>query len=94
MYAHKAFGMTFSFTLHGPGIFFEADTWQLGWSFTIHGISEFDPPHGALLGAKIAAADFVACVSRYTRSEAMARVDQYRRAASGSKRFAATTSFT
>lgn len=45
------------------------------WSFTIHGISEFDYPAGLLLPAKIAAAEFVACVSYFGRAQAMRLVD-------------------
>jgi glycosyltransferase involved in cell wall biosynthesis len=41
------------------------------WSFTMHGISETDYPAGMLLGRKIAAADFVACVSYFARAQAM-----------------------
>lgn len=42
----------------------------LRWSFTIHGISEFDYPAGLLLGEKIAAASFVVCVSYFGRAQA------------------------
>lgn len=45
------------------------------WSFTIHGISEFDYPAGLLLGDKIAAASFVACVSYFGRAQAYRLVD-------------------
>ena len=41
------------------------------WSFTLHGISETDYPAGLLLGRKIEAADFVACVSYFGRAQAM-----------------------
>jgi len=41
------------------------------WSFTMHGISETDYPAGLLLGKKIEAADFVACVSYFGRAQAM-----------------------
>ncbi len=41
------------------------------WSFTMHGISETDYPAGLLLGRKIEAADFVACVSFFGRAQAM-----------------------
>jgi glycosyltransferase involved in cell wall biosynthesis len=47
----------------------------IGWSFTIHGISEFDYPAGLLLGAKVAAARFVACVSYFGRAQAYRLVD-------------------
>lgn len=45
------------------------------WSFTIHGISEFDYPAGLLLGDKIAAASFVACVSYFGRAQAYRLVE-------------------
>ena len=41
------------------------------WSFTMHGISETDYPAGLLLGKKIEAAHFVACVSYFGRAQAM-----------------------
>lgn len=41
------------------------------WSITLHGISEFDYPAGQLLGAKLEHADFIACVSHFTRAQAM-----------------------
>ena len=44
------------------------------WSFTIHGISEFDYPAGLTLPAKIAAAEFVACVSWFGKAQAMRMV--------------------
>jgi colanic acid/amylovoran biosynthesis glycosyltransferase len=44
---------------------------KMPWSFTMHGISETDYPAGLLLGRKIAAADFVACVSYFGRAQAM-----------------------
>lgn len=47
----------------------------IGWSFTIHGISEFDYPAGLLLGEKIAAASFVACVSYFGRAQAYRSVN-------------------
>lgn len=43
----------------------------INWSLTLHGISEFDYPAGLLLPDKIAAADFVACVSRFGMAQAM-----------------------
>ncbi|MGR6331225.1 glycosyltransferase family 4 protein [Sphingomonas sp. XXL09] len=43
----------------------------IDWSLTLHGISEFDYPAGLLLADKIAAADFVACVSRFGMAQAM-----------------------
>lgn len=45
------------------------------WSFTIHGISEFDYPAGLLLADKIAHARFVACVSYFGRAQAYRLVD-------------------
>ncbi len=42
----------------------------IGWSFTIHGVSEFDYPAGLTLADKIVAADFVACVSYFGRAQA------------------------
>lgn len=42
----------------------------IGWSFTIHGVSEFDYPAGLTLAEKIAAARFVACVSYFGRAQA------------------------
>jgi len=44
---------------------------ELPWSLTLHGISETDYPAGLLLADKIAAADFVACVSWFGRAQAM-----------------------
>jgi colanic acid/amylovoran biosynthesis glycosyltransferase len=44
---------------------------DLPWSFTMHGISETDYPAGLLLGKKIEAAQFVACVSYFGRAQAM-----------------------
>ena len=43
----------------------------IGWSFTMHGISETDYPAGLMLPDKIRAADFVACVSWFGRAQAM-----------------------
>jgi glycosyltransferase involved in cell wall biosynthesis len=43
---------------------------RLTWSFTIHGISEFDYPAGLLLPDKVMAASFVACVSYFGRAQA------------------------
>ena len=43
----------------------------LPWSLTLHGISETDYPAGVLLGAKIQAAQFVACASYFGRAQAM-----------------------
>jgi colanic acid/amylovoran biosynthesis glycosyltransferase len=44
---------------------------KMPWSFTMHGISETDYPAGLLLGRKIEAADFVACVSYFGRAQGM-----------------------
>ena len=41
------------------------------WSFTMHGISETDYPAGLMLGRKIEAAEFVACVSWFGRAQGM-----------------------
>lgn len=48
---------------------------DLDWSFTIHGISEFDYPAGLLLGDKIRHASFVACVSDFGRAQAFRTVE-------------------
>ncbi len=48
-----------------------ADFSQIPWSLTLHGISETDYPAGLLLGKKVAAAQFVACVSWFGRAQAM-----------------------
>lgn len=47
----------------------------ISWSFTMHGISETDYPAGFLLGRKVRAADFVACVSYFGRAQAMRLVE-------------------
>lgn len=54
---------------------------DVGWSLTLHGISEFDYPAGLLLRDKIAAASFVACVSRFGIAQAMRQIpsDQWRK---------------
>ena len=44
---------------------------EMPWSFTMHGISETDYPAGLMLGRKIEAAEFVACVSYFGRAQAM-----------------------
>jgi colanic acid/amylovoran biosynthesis glycosyltransferase len=44
---------------------------RMPWSFTMHGISETDYPAGLMLGRKIEAAEFVACVSWFGRAQAM-----------------------
>src|SRR2546430_5439197 len=43
----------------------------IGWSVTLHGISEFDYPAGLLLGRKLARARFAACVSSFGMAQAM-----------------------
>lgn len=48
-----------------------ADYLQMPWSITLHGISEFDYPAGLLLPAKLARAEFVACVSYFGMAQAM-----------------------
>jgi len=45
------------------------------WSFTMHGISEFEYPAGLLLAEKIRAANFVICVSHFGCAQAMRLVD-------------------
>lgn len=47
----------------------------LPWSLSLHGISETDPPAGALLPEKLVRADFVACASWFMRAQAMRLVD-------------------
>jgi len=47
---------------------------EVPWSLTLHGISETDPPAGALLSAKIAEAQFVACASWFMRAQGMRTV--------------------
>jgi len=44
---------------------------NIGWSFTMHGISETDYPAGLMLGRKIEAAKLVACVSYFGRAQGM-----------------------
>jgi colanic acid/amylovoran biosynthesis glycosyltransferase len=48
---------------------------DLAWSLTLHGTSEFDYPAGLLLAEKLEAAEFVACVTHFGRSQAMRVVD-------------------
>lgn len=43
----------------------------IGWSLTLHGLSDFDYPGGLLLEDKIRAARFVACATKYGRAQAM-----------------------
>jgi colanic acid/amylovoran biosynthesis glycosyltransferase len=47
----------------------------IGFSLTVHGISEFDGPAGALLHEKVRACRFVACVSSFGRAQVMRLVD-------------------
>jgi glycosyltransferase involved in cell wall biosynthesis len=47
---------------------------EVGWSFTMHGISETDYPAGLLLGEKIEAADFVVCASWFMRAQGLRTV--------------------
>jgi glycosyltransferase involved in cell wall biosynthesis len=49
----------------------------LRWSFTIHGISEFDYPAGLSLASKIEQAAFVACVSYFGRAQAFRLLDSH-----------------
>ena len=44
---------------------------KIKWSFTVHGTSEFDGAAGALLEGKLAAAEFVPCVSYFGRAQVM-----------------------
>jgi glycosyltransferase involved in cell wall biosynthesis len=44
---------------------------RMPWSLTLHGISETDYPAGNLLGAKLEAADWAACVSHFGRAQAL-----------------------
>lgn len=43
----------------------------IGWSLTLHGISEFDYPAGNLLPEKLRHAEFAACVSYFGMAQAM-----------------------
>ena len=45
------------------------------WSMTVHGWHEFVDERKHSLGEKAAAADFVICISEYTRSQLMRQVD-------------------
>lgn len=44
---------------------------RLPWSLTLHGISETDPPAGALLAHKIEQAEFVSCASWFMKAQGM-----------------------
>lgn len=48
---------------------------ELGWSMTLHGISEFDYPYGLMLGRKLRVARFAACVSSFGMAQAMRIAD-------------------
>ncbi|MEM7678598.1 MAG: glycosyltransferase family 4 protein [Myxococcota bacterium] len=43
----------------------------IGWSMSLHGLSDFDYPGGTLLGDKIKHTNFVGCVTEYGRAQAM-----------------------
>lgn len=44
---------------------------KIKWSLTLHGLADFDYEAGQLLQSKVAAAQFVACVSHFGRAQAM-----------------------
>jgi len=44
---------------------------RVGYSLTVHGPDEFYDAHGQYLPQKIAAAEFIVCISSYTRSQLM-----------------------
>lgn len=48
---------------------------EIPWSLTLHGASDLDYPSSLLLPDKIAHAKFVACVSYFTLSQVMRRVE-------------------
>jgi glycosyltransferase involved in cell wall biosynthesis len=48
---------------------------KIPWSLTLHGASDLDYPSSLLLPDKIEHAKFVACVSYFTRSQVMRRVE-------------------
>jgi len=48
---------------------------DIKWSFTVHGTSEFDGAAGSLLNDKLAAAEFVPCVSYFGRAQVMRLVN-------------------
>jgi glycosyltransferase involved in cell wall biosynthesis len=52
-----------------------ADERPWSWSMTVHGWHEFVDERKHSLGEKAAAADFVICISEYTRSQLMRQVD-------------------
>jgi len=50
---------------------FAQRVFRVGYSFTVHGPDEFYDARGQYLTRKIAAADFIVCISSYTRSQLM-----------------------
>jgi glycosyltransferase involved in cell wall biosynthesis len=48
---------------------------KIKWSLTLHGLCDFDYEAGQLLKSKVAAAQFVACVSHFGRAQAMRLVN-------------------
>jgi colanic acid/amylovoran biosynthesis glycosyltransferase len=52
-----------------------ADESPWSWSMTVHGWHEFVAERHHSLGEKVAAADFVICISDFTRSQLMRQVD-------------------
>jgi glycosyltransferase involved in cell wall biosynthesis len=50
---------------------FTQRVFRVGYSFTVHGPDEFYDARGQYLPQKIAAADFIVCISYYTRSQLM-----------------------
>lgn len=46
-----------------------------GWSLSVHGPNELSDTSGYNLAAKVASADFVACITEYCRSQVMALTD-------------------
>jgi glycosyltransferase involved in cell wall biosynthesis len=50
---------------------FTQRVFRVGYSLTVHGPDEFYDTQGKYLAQKIAAADFVVCISSYTRSQLM-----------------------
>jgi colanic acid/amylovoran biosynthesis glycosyltransferase len=50
---------------------FTQRVFRVGYSFTVHGPDEFYDARGQYLTRKIAAADFIVCISSYTRSQLM-----------------------
>ena len=48
---------------------------DIKWSFSVHGTSDFDGAAGLLLNDKLAAAEFVSCVSYFGRAQVMRLVN-------------------